>query len=362
MGLPALLAYASMDGQNSPLNSLDPPNGFFARYAVCNGPPSEPLFVTPITHPSSEATHLGDYPSPRLSLFPAPCVLDLSPDDVGLAAGFALAGCRIRAAIGPCPQTWKDRFPDATVYGDLLSMADARDPAAEILLSDGGDGQAPRICTISGWTNPPHVQGASGPSDSSTLERLLPDIYPLQLCGLAALSPTLSPDFLVLVLPDTDAERLRGPLVDTVTLLLGASFSIYLRNLSLPKLPSEAQPVTLLLAVPRGTKPQWIGTAFADLGLEHARARGGADGDEDSPTQATEHSDEAAKLVKPADSAGSDAAPAGVLAGVPVGVAHRVAVVIARITGEFAKRENPTVSPALLESSDGEGPVKRLKV
>lgn len=109
MVLPVLLAYASIDDQNSPLDSSDPPNGFFVRYAVCDGPPSGSLFVTPITHPSSEATHLGDYLSPRLSLFPAPCVLDLSPDDVGLAAGFALAGCRIRAAIGPCPQTWKVR-------------------------------------------------------------------------------------------------------------------------------------------------------------------------------------------------------------------------------------------------------------
>ena len=52
----------------------------------------------------------GARPLPDVSVLPAPLVIDVSPSDPGVSAGFSAAGCRIYAAVGFNPhlhQLWE---------------------------------------------------------------------------------------------------------------------------------------------------------------------------------------------------------------------------------------------------------------
>ncbi|KAB8227538.1 uncharacterized protein BDW43DRAFT_316712 [Aspergillus alliaceus] len=242
--------------------------GFFARYGIHEGSYRESFFVTPLVPHLSGPK--GSPPFPRFTPFPVASVFDLSPDDLRLSTGFAQAGYRVSAAVGfdeRCHQPWKAQHPDAVVYHGCAASAVARIDSQGLVLPDMAGGQAPRIVTING-------EGPSVVSPSRTLASCAVDVVdlsqadltPLQLCELAAQSPVLSPDFIVLTMSRSILDDQRwGSLASTMSLLLEQGYSVTLRRVPLDAPEPYRERSVLLLAAPGRTHPQWIDNAISDL-------------------------------------------------------------------------------------------------
>ncbi|KAE8371298.1 hypothetical protein BDV26DRAFT_276413 [Aspergillus bertholletiae] len=377
--------------------------GFFTRYGIHEGSCRESFFVTPL------APHLsgpqGGPPFPRFTPFPVASVFDLSPGDLRLSTGFAQAGYRVSAAVGfdeRCHQPWKAQHPDAAVYHGCAASAVARIDSQGLVLPDMAGGQAPRIVTING-EDPPVVSRPRTltPCAVDVADLSGADLTPLQLCELAAQSPVLSPDFIVLAMSRSILDdRLWRSLARTMSLLLEQGYSVTLRRVPLDVLEPYGERSVLLLAAPGRTHPQWIDDALSDLqtaptpdGVLAGRIGTVSSGSDLlclSPTALADGSD-----CQGIQGAGIHAAldpvlPAG---SVPVGAtstlggdslsvagphprgdyvrpggARQIAATISRIIGQFSTRNptpQPTNSPALVVSEySGDSPerTKRQRV
>ncbi|KAI9041054.1 uncharacterized protein KD926_007471 [Aspergillus affinis] len=244
----------------------EPAVGLFARYGILEGSGRESLFMTPI------APYLPgpkDGPAfPRFSPLPVASVFDLSPGDPRLSVGFAQAGYRVSAAVGydeDHHQLWKVHHPDAAVFPGCVASALAEIDSQKKPLPDIGGSQVPRIVTIG--SECPSSVFAPGALDSDPMEVAHPpegSLGPLQRCELAAQSPGLSPDFIVLTTSRTALQdQLWGALASTIRFLLTHGYSVTLRLIRLGALDGEWS--VLLLAAPRRTHPQWIDDALSDL-------------------------------------------------------------------------------------------------
>lgn len=205
--------------------------------------------------------------------------------------------------------------------GDAESVIDGWN-SSELLWPETVDDHAPRIMVVSGWAQPPHsthARQAPVHSPPDPVEAFWDGSYSLRLCGLAANSPNMSPDFIALVMSHAHQQHaLQGSLAQTVDLLLRSGFSVTLRAFPSLRGPAPSMPpLFLLLAGPHGTPSSWIDHAFADLL---------PDGEADSPPPTR-------GPAGPGDLLATGPLPDGV----PQVVACRIAGVISRITGEFAK-------------------------
>lgn len=133
----------------------------------------------------------------------------------------------------------------------------------------------PRIVTISGegsfaksaagWLDPSSsgFDGINGLSGET--------LSPLQQCELAAQSPGLSPDFIVLTMSRSIlTDQLWGSLARTMGLLLEQGYAVALRPVSLPDPGQHGERSVLLLAAPGRTDPQWIDDTLSDLRMVSA--------------------------------------------------------------------------------------------
>ncbi|KAB8213146.1 hypothetical protein BDV33DRAFT_210480, partial [Aspergillus novoparasiticus] len=235
-------------GESVPQSAVTPTpdssTGFFARFGIQES--NTIIFATPL-----EPSPLDQCRSFWFSLFPVAAVLDLTPGDANLSAGFAHAGYRIHAAISfdtERHQSWKVQHRDATVYPGNTTSIIADPESAAAGLSELRNAQTPRIVTIS--------SGDSAVGLASDRERL----DPCEMGRLVAQSSVLNADFIVLTLPHSalgGLGNLRDSVTHTVSLLLTAGYSAALRTVSRDSM--------LLLAAPGRTKPQWIDDTLSEL-------------------------------------------------------------------------------------------------
>ena len=82
--------------------------GYFCRFAIQGGAPADSACVMPVA--SHLLPHSQRWSEPRYYINPKPSVIDFSSACLGLAEGFAQAGCSIDAAFAYDPardHTWK---------------------------------------------------------------------------------------------------------------------------------------------------------------------------------------------------------------------------------------------------------------
>jgi hypothetical protein len=239
------------------------------------------------------------------------------------------------------------------------------------ILPNSGDHDAARVVIISSRG----VTLALGDEKQGLSESDAPSVVPdglesFTLCDLAAQSPILSPDFIVLAqfIPSAQHRMLTSPAIspvsNTIRSLLARGYSVTLR--SLPNANAELTPL-VLLAAPGGTNPQWVEDSLSDLQVSRAlqtQTAGmpqGQDGIEHEATDMITHS----SVVMSAETT-----PDKILTAERQHIhdpfltttARDIATILTRVIGEFSKQAQASCSGLgpvhLEEAQDG---VKRQK-
>ncbi|KAL4961378.1 uncharacterized protein BDV14DRAFT_203829 [Aspergillus stella-maris] len=349
-----------------------PVPGFFARFAVWDSSPKECLFTTSLGPYLFEVDRRT---TPYFTALPVASVFDLSPEDTGLSIGFARAGYRIRAAIGVDEGRrpwWKVQHPDAAIYsGDAVSVI-MNLGSQGAMLSDLGDHEAPRVVIISSRERMLALEQSS--SDTDTEDVVSNSLESSRLCVLAAESPILSPDFIVLALlipsaqPTQLTSSIISPFSSTIKSLLARGYSVTLR--SLPNANAE-QTYLVLLAAPLGTNPQWIEDSLSDLQVSRASSDSqskmpdvlqGQGAIEDEATDAADH---------PSMIVSTNTRPDGLLTASRehiydssfTTIGRDIATILTRVIGEFSKQSRaPCSSMAMPDLNEAQDRIKRQKV
>ncbi|EHA21823.1 hypothetical protein ASPNIDRAFT_184074, partial [Aspergillus niger ATCC 1015] len=245
-----------------------PAVGCFARFGIRSGGPPGSLFVTSLQ--ADPAASYGLFQLPRLSPLPAGNVIDLTPNEVSLAAGFAQAGYRIRAAVGSderCHQVEKEQYPSTDDHTGRPGSIPVPFSRAQTCLAEPGESDVPRIITIAGRARPlVTASGALDPWSDEWTSASAGASSVWQSCRQVAQSPVLSPDFIVGAVFGAGPRQSVTPAVGTaVRLLLEVGYSVTLRTVPIgPVAGSASSAALLLLAAPWGTNPQWIDETLAD--------------------------------------------------------------------------------------------------
>ncbi|RWQ95398.1 hypothetical protein C8Q69DRAFT_383279, partial [Paecilomyces variotii] len=348
----------------------DPANGLFVRYGIREGSQREWLFLAPLV--SSLTGPRGSAAYPRFSPLPVASVFDLSPDDLRLSVGFQKAGYCVQAAVGFAEdrhQAWKTQHPDATVYPGCVASALATMDYDLSTQPDDRGRDVPRIVTISGegsfaksaagWLDPSSsgFDGFDGLSGET--------LSPLQQCELAAQSPGLSPDFIVLMMSRSIlTDQSWGSLARTMGLLLEQGYAVALRPVSLPDPGQHGERSVLLLAAPGRTDPQWIDDTLSDLRMVSASDELLERAENESGVSSVP----AADGVAAAGSAGggdagppSDSTPRRGDSVLTDGAQH-IAATVSRIIGEFSTKCALTTNlPRLVVTDNSDGAQDRAK-
>ncbi|TPR10156.1 hypothetical protein CAN33_0055060 [Aspergillus niger] len=342
-----------------------PAVGCFARFGIRSGGPPGSLFVTSLQ--ADPAASYGLFQLPRLSPLPAGNVIDLTPNEVSLAAGFAQAGYRIRAAVGSderCHQVEKEQYPSTDDHTGRPGSIPVPFSRAQTCLAEPGESDVPRIITIAGRARPlVTASGALDPWSDEWTSASAGASSVWQSCRQVAQSPVLSPDFIVGAVFGAGPRQSVTPAVGTaVRLLLEVGYSVTLRTVPIgPVAGSASSAALLLLAAPWGTNPQWIDETLADLqptpvalgdsaALAIAATADGT-GISDMATAAAREneplvSDEVP--VRPARAAASQVIEEPLATATEridnqfVTVARNIATTITRIIGEFSKTAQPS--------------------
>jgi hypothetical protein len=142
-----------------------------------------------------------------------------------------------------------------------------------------------RIGIISSWKEPQLLPFTKPPKpDASNLLEDYGSVF--RWCCLAAQSPSLNLDFIVLTIRQPTAnQEFPMLLADTVAVLLEQGYSVTVRSILLDYGEEKEQcHVLLLFAAPCGTIPQWIDETLSDIQLTSLNGSPALDNNAESTT------------------------------------------------------------------------------